>query len=57
MKACRQCKRVIKGDVCPVCKSTDTTKNFQGVIQIFSADSEIAKKLGITSPGKYAIRV
>ena len=57
-KACKNCKSIVlKGNVCPVCKSTDLTSSFQGAIVIFDVDSEIAKKLGITVPGKYAIRV
>ena len=55
-KACRQCKRIVRGNLCPVCK-TETTTNFQGIVVIFDVESELAKKLGITSPGTYAIRV
>lgn len=57
-RACRACKRIIaKGSVCPVCKSTDITTSFQGVVIIFDVESEIAKRLGITAPGKYAVKV
>ncbi len=57
-KACKDCKAIItKGNVCPVCKSTNTTSSFQGVVVIFDTESEVAKKLGITAPGKYAIKV
>ena len=57
-KACRNCKRIIiKGNVCPVCKSADLTSSFQGVVVIFDAESGIAKSLGIAAPGKYAIKV
>ncbi len=57
-KACKNCKAIVmKGNVCPICKSTDLTSSFQGTIVIFDVESEIAKRLGITAPGKYAIRV
>ena len=57
-KACKDCKAiVIKGNICPVCKSTNTTSSFQGVVVIFDPESEIAKKLEITAPGKYAVKV
>ncbi len=57
-KACKDCKAIIiKGNVCPVCKSTNITSSFQGVIVIFDPESEVAKKMGITAPGKYAIKV
>ena len=56
-KACKQCKRIVKGNVCEVCKSTEITTSFLGTIVIFDVDSEIAKKMGITAPGTYAIKV
>lgn len=57
-RACRDCKRIItKGTNCPVCKTNNTTTNFQGTIVIFDAESAVAKKLGITAPGTYAIKV
>jgi DNA-directed RNA polymerase subunit E" len=56
-RACKQCKRILKGTTCPVCKTNNITTSFQGVIEIFDVNSEIAKKLGITAPGKYAIKV
>ena len=55
-KACRQCKRIVRGNTCPVCK-VETTTNFQGIVVIFDIESDIAKKLNITAPGTYAIRV
>jgi DNA-directed RNA polymerase subunit E" len=48
---------VLRGSVCPACKSTDLTSSFQGIVVIFDVESGIAKSLGITSPGKYAIKV
>ncbi|HLD49031.1 MAG TPA: transcription elongation factor subunit Spt4 [archaeon] len=56
-KACKECKRILKGSTCPVCKTNNTTNNFQGVVVIFDPESEVAKKLSITAPGKYAIKV
>lgn len=56
-RACKNCKRILKGTTCPVCKTSNITTNFQGTIIIFDVNSEVAKKLGITAPGKYAIKV
>lgn len=57
-KACKKCRAIVmKGSVCPVCKSSDLTSSFQGVVIVFDAESNIAKKLGITAPGKYAVKV
>ena len=56
-KACRNCRRLVKGSICPICKSTDLTKSWRGSLIILNAESEIAKEAGITTPGKYAVRV
>lgn len=56
-KACKTCRRIVKGNLCPVCKSNDVTTNWRGIIVVIDADSEIAREAGITAPGKYAVRV
>jgi len=57
-KACKICKKIIEaGNICPVCKSGDITSNFQGTVVVFDTESEIAKKLGIVSTGRYALKV
>jgi len=57
-RACKICKRIIiQGNICPSCKSGETTTSFQGIVTVFDINSEIAKKLKITEPGKYALRV
>ena len=56
-RACKQCKRILKGTTCPVCKTNNITTSFQGTIVIFDVNSDVAKKLGVTAPGKYAIKV
>lgn len=56
-KACKSCKIFVKGSECPLCKSTDLTTSWKGRIIITdAAKSEIAKKLGITVKGEYAIK-
>jgi len=55
-RACRNCKRIGRSNVCTACKG-ETTTNFKGTVVIFDVDSELAKKLGITAPGTYAIKV
>jgi len=56
-KACRICRKLVKGNLCPVCKTTDVTTNWRGIIVVINPESEIAKEAGITASGKYAIRV
>ncbi len=56
--ACRKCKFVTIGKVCPACKSSDLTPDWNGIVLIVDpSNSQIAKTLGITEKGKYALRV
>jgi DNA-directed RNA polymerase subunit E" len=57
-KACRKCKVITTGKVCPNCKSTDLSADWSGVIVVFDPiKSQVAKTLEITSPNKYALKV
>lgn len=47
----------MQGNICPSCKSGETTTSFQGVVVVFDPSSVVGQKLGITEPGKYALRV
>ncbi|MCV0401532.1 MAG: transcription elongation factor Spt4 [Nitrosopumilus sp.] len=56
--ACRKCKHVTTLKVCPNCKSSDLTPDWSGVVLVVDpTNSEISKTLGITTKGKYAIKV
>lgn len=56
--ACRKCKYVTTGKVCPACKSSDLTPDWTGIVLIVEpSGSQIASTLGITAKGKYAIKV
>lgn len=57
-KVCKKCKLFVTGDECPICHGQQFSTNWQGRIFIADANkSEIAKKLGITVKGEYAIKV
>lgn len=56
-KACKQCSFVSEQDVCPRCGG-QTSKDWQGFLVVTDFEkSEIAKKMGISSNGKYALKV
>ena len=57
--ACRKCKYIsVDSKVCKNCGNTELTKEWYGYVVIIDPKrSEIAKKLGITIPGKYALKV
>jgi DNA-directed RNA polymerase subunit E" len=55
-KVCRNCKRFVKGDVCPVCSQAKFSRSWKGIVVINDPQgSEIATTLNITAPGKYCL--
>lgn len=57
-KLCRSCRLFVHGDECPICHKNQFTDSWQGRIYILDPNkSEIAKKIGITVKGEYAIKV
>ncbi|MBU1120345.1 DNA-directed RNA polymerase, subunit E'' [Candidatus Micrarchaeota archaeon] len=58
-KACRECRKVIEeGNKCPVCDGTAFTTFWRGYVIIVDPEkSEIAKKVGIKTIGKHALRL
>lgn len=57
-KACKSCKMFVEESECPVCKSTQFALNWKGRLTILNVkQSEIAKKIGVTQDGEYAIKV
>jgi len=57
-KACKNCRMISNGPICPNCKSSNLSDDWTGIVIVMdSKNSEIAEKMGIKVPGKYAIRV
>jgi len=64
-KACRQCRRVFDDEetakkltTCPNCQANQFTTFWRGYVVITDPEkSEIARKMGITSTGKFALRL
>lgn len=55
--ACRKCRFVTTGKVCPNCKSSDLTPDWNGIVLVVDpATSNVAKTLGIKNKGKYAVK-
>ncbi len=57
-KACKRCKLFVDGETCPNCKTSSFTTSWQG--RLFISDQEgsmIAKQVGITAKGEYAIKI
>lgn len=56
--ACRRCKSLSHGKICPLCSSTDLSAQWTGLVIINNPEkSEVAKTLGISKPGRYALKI
>ena len=57
-KACKNCRYISNGPVCPNCKSTNLSDDWSGLVVIVDPNSsEVAKRMGVKAAGRYAIRV
>ncbi len=57
-KICRACKYFYEGAECTLCKSKETATSWQGRMAILDQEkSAIAKKIGLTAKGEYAIKI
>ena len=59
MKACKNCHLMVEsGDSCPLCQSIELSEKYSGQLLVMDPEkSEIGKKLGIKTPGRYAIKI
>jgi DNA-directed RNA polymerase subunit E" len=56
-QVCRNCRRFTTEKVCPVCKSTNLSNSWKGMVIIINPESDIAKSLEISEAGTYALYV
>ena len=57
MKACRRCHILTNRGTCPYC-GEPTSDRWQGYLIVIDANnSQIAEKMRIKMPGKYALKV
>jgi len=58
---CRECHSVQDSteiEACKMCGSTSLTEDWAGYVVIaHPEDSQIAEEMGVTEPGKYALKV
>ncbi len=58
IKVCKKCKLFVEADMCPLCKRDSFSTSWQGRLVIIDTNnSHIAKELGVTEAGEYAIKV
>lgn len=57
-KACKNCRFISNGPICPNCKSNNLSDDWSGLVVIIDPlTSEVAKRMGIKAAGRYALRV
>jgi DNA-directed RNA polymerase subunit E" len=57
-KACKNCRYISNGPICPNCKSTNLSEDWSGLVIIVDPNaSEVAKRMSISAAGRYALRV
>lgn len=57
-RACRTCKIITDENVCPICRSTDLSDDFSGLLVIMDPEgSQLAAKMKIKQEGRYALKI
>ena len=57
-RACRTCKIITEENICPICRSTDLSDDFSGLLVVLDPEnSQLAKKLDVEKEGRYALRI
>lgn len=58
VRVCRECHRVVEGGACVICGTANLSEDWAGYVVIIDPEhSDIAKKMNITLPGRYALKV
>jgi len=58
VRVCRECHRVVEGEACVICGTANLSEDWTGYVVIIDPEhSDIAKKMNITLPGRYALKV
>jgi len=58
MRACRTCKNISEEAICPVCKGTEFSDDYSGLLVVLKAENSLlAEKLDTTEPGVYALKI
>lgn len=58
LKVCRNCNFITESSTCPNCGGASLSDDWAGYVIVLDPEgSEIAKRLNIIKPGKYALKV
>jgi DNA-directed RNA polymerase subunit E" len=57
-RACRNCKIIIEENVCPICRGTDLSDDYSGLLIVVDPEgSQMAQKMEIKKEGRYALKI
>lgn len=57
-RACRTCKIITEENVCPICRGTDLSDDYSGILIVLDPEgSQLAEKMEIKREGRYALRI
>ena len=56
--ACKECHLILEEKSCPRCPDSEVSLEWQGFVEVLDPEkSDLAKEMGIRTPGRYALRV
>jgi DNA-directed RNA polymerase subunit E" len=57
-RACRNCKIIIEENVCPICRGTDLSDDYSGLLVVLEPEgSQMAQEMEIKKEGRYALKI
>lgn len=57
-RACRVCKIITEENACPICKGTDMSDDYSGLLIVVDPESsQMAQKMEIKKEGRYALKI
>jgi DNA-directed RNA polymerase subunit E" len=58
MRACRTCKNISEDSICPVCRGSEFSDDYSGLLIVLEPDNSLlAEKLETNEPGAYALKI
>ena len=58
MRACRTCKNISEETICPVCKGTEFSDDYSGLLIVLKPENSLlAEKLDTNESGVYALKI
>ena len=57
-RACRNCKIIIEENICSICRGTDLSDDYSGLLVVLEPEgSQMAQQMEIKKEGRYALKI